>query len=190
MPLYRLFCQATGYGGTVQTSRDTIEQVIAAYDRDPVPAEQLRPIRVSFNTDVASGLEWSFRPAQREVVATPGESTLAFFTVKNHSDRPLTGVSAYNVAPQKAGAYFHKIQCFCFEEQMLQPGEEVDMPVFFYIDPALATDRRLRGVSTLTLSYTFFKSGDARMPAAPDLGPAVAPNTGGAALAAASTPAR
>ena len=74
MPLYRLFCQATGYGGTVQTSRDTIEQVIAAYDRDPVPAEQLRPIRVSFNTDVASGLEWSFRPAQREVVATPGES--------------------------------------------------------------------------------------------------------------------
>ena len=93
----RCRAQATGYGGTVGVSRATVEEKITKYEREPVPAEDLRPIRVSFNTDVASGLEWSFRPVQKEVVAVPGESTLAFFTVKNRSDKPLSGVSAYNV---------------------------------------------------------------------------------------------
>mmetsp|Transcript_1765 Transcript_1765/g.5121 ORF Transcript_1765/g.5121 Transcript_1765/m.5121 type:complete len:126 (-) Transcript_1765:343-720(-) len=101
-------------------------------------------------------MPWRFRPTQRYVEIKPGESALAFYTAENTSKQAITGVSTYNVTPQAAGVYFNKIQCFCFEEQKLRPGEKIDMPVFFYIDPEFATDSRLKGVDNLTLSYTFF----------------------------------
>lgn len=176
VPLYRLFCQATGFGGTVRSGA-TVEEKLAlrrrarAGDRKaraeaaegsseeaPRPASRPAPreITVTFNADVADGLPWRFSPAQRAVVVRPGQSALAFFTARNLGERPVTGVSTYNVAPQQAGAHFNKVQCFCFEEQRLLPGEAVDMPVLFYVDPAIEDDQRLDGVDTLTLSYTFF----------------------------------
>ncbi len=146
---------------------------------------ETRPFKVSFNSDVSDSLPWSFEPLQREVIVVPGSSMLAFFRAKNNGDEPIIGVSSYNVQPSKAGAYFIKIQwynkkivqwnyfvfdlflfffvssnSFCFEEQRLGPHEEVDMPVFFYIDPDILDDERLADVSSLTLSYTFFRSKD------------------------------
>ena len=112
---------------------------------------------VTFNADTSDGLPWRFVPSQHKVVVHPGETTLAFYTATNLSDTPMTGVSTYNVAPARAGLYFNKIQCFCFEEQRLLPGETLDMPVFFYIDPEFALDPKLAAVSQLTLSYTFFR---------------------------------
>ena len=95
---------------------------------------------ISFNADVADGMPWRFTPTQKNVKVRPGETTLAFFTAKNKSSSPVTGVATYNVQPNKAGSYFNKVQCFCFEEQRLRAGEEVDMPVFFYLDPEFASD--------------------------------------------------
>ncbi|KAI3980101.1 hypothetical protein MKX01_034707 [Papaver californicum] len=154
VPLYRRFCQATGYGGTVQR-RETVEEKIARHAQDGTTST--REIVVQFNADVADGMQWKFTPTQREVRVKPGESALAFYTAENCSSTPITGVSTYNVTPMKAGVYFNKIQCFCFEEQLLQPGEQIDMPVFFYIDPEFATDPRCDGINNIILSYTFFK---------------------------------
>ncbi|CAM8948361.1 unnamed protein product [Rhodiola kirilowii] len=117
-------------------------------------------ITVQFNADVADGMQWKFIPTQREVRVKPGESALAFYTAENKSLKPITSVSTYNVTPMKAAVYFNKIQCFCFEEQRLLPGEEVDMPVFFYIDPEFETDPRMDGINNIILSYTFFKAAD------------------------------
>lgn len=175
VPLYRMFCQATGFGGT--TRRRTLEDKLAEQRNLPESVKAAaanREVVISFNADVAEGMPWRFVPTQKSVRVRPGETTLAFFTAKNRSNRDITGVATYNVQPNKAGSHFNKVQCFCFEEQRLLPGEEIDMPVFFYIDPELATDRRLRGVSSLTLSYTFFRSGDQRIPEAPEMGPPVA----------------
>ena len=105
-------------------------------------------------------LPWSFAPCQRDVRIVPGETSLAFYTTKNKADHAITGVATYNVQPPRAGLYFNKVQCFCFDEQRLLPGETVDMPVFFYVDPDFLDDRSLRSCSTLTLSYTFFRSSD------------------------------
>ncbi|XP_021888740.1 cytochrome c oxidase assembly protein COX11, mitochondrial, partial [Carica papaya] len=116
-----------------------------------------REIVVQFNADVADGMPWKFVPTQREVRVKPGESALAFYTAENRSSAPITGVSTYNVTPMKAAVYFNKIQCFCFEEQRLLPGEQIDMPVFFYIDPEIETDPRMDGINNIILSYTFFK---------------------------------
>lgn len=154
VPLYRRFCQATGYGGTVQR-RETVEEKIARHSRDGTLTN--REIVVQFNADVADGMPWKFIPTQREVRVKPGESALAFYTAENRSSTPIVGVSTYNVTPMKAAVYFNKIQCFCFEEQRLLPGEQVDMPVFFYIDPEFETDPRMDGINNLILSYTFFK---------------------------------
>ncbi|KAK9109762.1 hypothetical protein Sjap_017822 [Stephania japonica] len=154
VPLYRRFCQATGYGGTVQR-RETVEEKIARHTEEGTTTS--REIVVQFNADVADGLQWKFIPTQREVRVKPGESALAFYTAENCSSAPITGVSTYNVTPMKAGVYFNKIQCFCFEEQRLLPGEQIDMPVFFYIDPEFEMDPKLEGVNNLILSYTFFK---------------------------------
>ncbi|KAG4175735.1 hypothetical protein ERO13_A11G203400v2 [Gossypium hirsutum] len=154
VPLYRRFCQATGYGGTVQR-RESVEEKIARHEKDGTVAT--REIVVQFNADVADGMPWKFVPTQRQVRVKPGESALAFYTAENRSSKPITGVSTYNVTPMKAAVYFNKIQCFCFEEQRLLPGEQIDMPVFFYIDPEFDTDARMDGINNLILSYTFFK---------------------------------
>jgi len=105
-------------------------------------------------------MRWNFKPQQYEIKVMPGETALAFYTAKNPTDKAVTGISTYNVVPFEAGAYFNKIQCFCFEEQQLNPHEEVDMPVFFYIDPEFTADPRMEFVDTITLSYTFFESKD------------------------------
>ncbi|WVZ07503.1 hypothetical protein V8G54_020849 [Vigna mungo] len=117
----------------------------------------VQEIVVQFNADVADGMQWKFIPTQREVRVKPGESALAFYTAENKSSTPITGVSTYNVTPMKAAVYFNKIQCFCFEEQRLLPGEQIDMPVFFYIDPEFETDPKMNGINNIMLSYTFFK---------------------------------
>eukprot|EP01134_Creolimax_fragrantissima_P006598 CFRG6598T1 len=150
VPLYRAFCQATGYGGTTQENKDT--------DMRNMSKHMDRPIRIRFNADTSNNMQWNFRPQQREVTLVPGESVLAFYTATNPTDKPITGISTYNVIPFEAGQYFNKIQCFCFEEQRLNPDEQVDMPVFFYIDPEFAEDPFMAKVNTITLSYTFFES--------------------------------
>ncbi|GAA0157286.1 chaperone [Lithospermum erythrorhizon] len=154
VPLYRTFCQATGYGGTVQR-KESVEEKIARHSKDGTVTS--REIVVQFNADVADGMQWKFIPTQREVRVKPGESALAFYTAENKSTKPITGVSTYNVTPMKAAVYFNKIQCFCFEEQRLLPGELIDMPVFFYIDPEFETDPKMDGINNIILSYTFFK---------------------------------
>jgi cytochrome c oxidase assembly protein subunit 11 len=146
VPLYRLFCQVTGYGGTTQ---------IAEFAPGAV-AE--RVIKVRFNADTAPGLPWYFKPVQREIALRIGEPGLATYRARNLSDKAVTGTSTFNVTPLKAGQYFNKVQCFCFDEQRLEAGQEVDMTVSFFIDPEIAADRNLDEVKTITLSYTFFRA--------------------------------
>lgn len=146
VPLYRLFCQVTGYGGTTQVAAQA-------------PAETIdRTITIRFNADVDPRLPWSFQPNQREIQARVGESKLAFYTARNLSDAPVNGTAVFNVTPLKAGLYFDKVQCFCFDEQRIEAGEEVEMAVSFFVDPAIMDDRNLDEVKTITLSYTFFRA--------------------------------
>ncbi|MET4697427.1 cytochrome c oxidase assembly protein subunit 11 [Constrictibacter sp. MBR-5] len=152
VPLYQLFCQVTGYGGTTQVAEATDGRVL---DREMV---------IRFNADVNPALPWAFRPEQHEVRVKVGEQGLAFYRAENRSSRPIVGTAVYNVTPQKAGLYFSKIQCFCFTEQRLEPGESIDMPVTFFVDPAIAEDRNLDDVGTITLSYTFYPAPDAGQP--------------------------
>jgi len=151
VPLYRAFCQSTGYGGTVKEGLDA--EKVANMEKQ---AERL--IEVRFSADTAATMQWNFRPQQPVIHVHPGETALAFYTAKNPTDKPIDGISTYNVIPFEAGQYFNKIQCFCFEEQRLNPQEEVDMPVFFYLDPEYAKDPFLENTNTITLSYTFFQS--------------------------------
>ena len=144
VPLYNLFCRVTGYGGTTQVAHSIPDAVTGP------------PIQVSFNADHDPDLPWSFQPAQRSVEVLPGENRLIFYEATNHADRPIVGRAVYNVVPFKVGAYFAKIACFCFDEQTLQPGERVDMPVSFFIDPEMLADPETRDVRQITLSYTFF----------------------------------
>lgn len=145
-PLYRLFCQVTGFGGTTQVSAAPVAP----------PAADARVIRVSFDATVNSGLPWSMVPEKPYVDVKVGEQTLIHYRATNLADRPVTGVATFNVTPHKIGAYFDKVQCFCFNEQTLKPGESVDMPVVFFIDPAIAKDRNAAEVGDIVLSYTFF----------------------------------
>jgi cytochrome c oxidase assembly protein subunit 11 len=148
VPLYRLFCEATGYGGTTQRT-------------EAAPERQLdQTIEVRFNADVAHDLPWRFTPVEHAVEVRLGEQHLAFYRAHNAGDRPITGTATFNVTPFKAGAYFSKIACFCFEEQTLQGGETMDMPVSFYVDPAILEDPDTRDVRAITLSYTFFARED------------------------------
>lgn len=149
VPLYRLFCQKTGFGGTTQVATKAPESII---DKPP--------IRVSFQSDVNLSMPWSFKPAQNYVNVHIGESALAFFTAKNKANTDITGVATYNITPMKAARYFHKIQCFCFDQQRLGAHESVDMPVLFYIDPEFSKDPYMGDVNHITLSYTFFKVDD------------------------------
>ena len=146
VPLYDLFCRTTGFGGTPVAKKDNINNTnINSID-----------IKVQFNSDVAGGLEWNFLPVERHKIVKTGSNTLAFYKAKNTSDKEITGVASFNVTPLKVGKYFSKIECFCFEEQTLRAGEEVEMPVSFYIDPEIANDPNTQEVKTITLSYTFF----------------------------------
>ena len=146
VPLYRLFCQVTGYGGTTQVASEAPESVSE------------RSVTVRFNADVNPELPWRFAPVQREVTLRVGEPGLAFYRAVNLSDRAVTGTATFNVTPLKAGQYFDKTQCFCFDEQRLEAGQEVDMGVSFFVDPAILEDRNLDDVTTITLSYIFFRS--------------------------------
>ncbi|XP_058835373.1 cytochrome c oxidase assembly protein COX11, mitochondrial [Topomyia yanbarensis] len=151
VPLYRMFCQAYSYGGTTGQGHagEKVENMKRVQDR---------VIKVTFNADIGASMRWNFRPQQPEIKVVPGETALAFYTAKNPTDHPVIGISTYNVIPFEAGAYFNKIQCFCFEEQQLNPHEEVDMPVFFYIDPEIMDDPKMELVDAITLSYTFFEA--------------------------------
>ncbi|XP_044735537.1 cytochrome c oxidase assembly protein COX11, mitochondrial [Chrysoperla carnea] len=151
VPLYRMFCQAYSYGGTV--GRD--DSGVHIEDMKPI---RERLIKIRFNADIGASMRWNFKPQQTEITVVPGETALAFYTAKNPTDHPVTGISTYNVVPFEAGQYFNKIQCFCFEEQLLNPHEQVDMPVFFYIDPEFAEDPKMELVDNITLSYTFFEA--------------------------------
>ncbi len=144
VPLYRIFCQVTGYGGTPKIAAEASSEV----------GERI--IRVRFNADTARGLPWRFRPLQREVSLRVGETALAIYQAENRSDRAIVGQATYNVTPLKAGYYFNKVDCFCFTEQRLLPGETADMPVSFFVDLAISEDRNLDDVEVITLSYTFF----------------------------------
>lgn len=146
VPLYRLFCQVTGLGGTTQVS-----------EAAPAQAGE-RVIKVRFNADVHRDLPWRFWPEQREVTLRVGEPGLVFYGAENLSGRAITGTATFNVTPLKAGQYFSKVQCFCFEEQELGPGETARLGISFYVDPAIAQDRNLDEVTAITLSYTFFRS--------------------------------
>lgn len=143
VPLYRLFCEATGLNGTTQRGLEA-------------PGAVSRKIRVDFDTNVAPKMPWRFRPENPSETVDVGARDMAFFTATNTSDRPITGTATFNVTPSVAGKYFTKIQCFCFTEQTLKPGETARMPVIFFVDPKILKDPDAADIDTITLSYTFY----------------------------------
>ena len=145
VPFYDWFCRATGFNGTTQVATSA-----------PTDAPLQRRISVRFDANVGPGLPWKFQPEQTEIEVRIGEVVTVFYTVTNQAARPTAGVAAYNVAPLTVGAYFQKINCFCFTEQTMGPGEKREMPVVFYVDPQLAKDSENDGLKTITLSYTFY----------------------------------
>ncbi|GAA5908738.1 hypothetical protein JCM6882_008191 [Rhodosporidiobolus microsporus] len=153
VPMYRVFCSTTGYGGTPQTdnTKYSPERLVARTDL-------AHRIRVHFNADSSDSLPWSFEPQQKEVRVLPGETALAFYTATNHSDEDIIGIATYNVTPANIAPYFAKVECFCFEEQRILAGGEVDLPVFFFIDQDYVDDPDMRDVKEVTLSYTFFRA--------------------------------
>lgn len=144
VPLYRMFCQATGYNGTTQRAEKPSAEISD------------RRVTVRFDANVAPELGWRFEPLQRTMNVRLGENMLAFYRATNTSSRAVKGTAVFNVLPEATGIHFQKIECFCFKEQTLQPGESVEMPVSFYLDTAMARDRDLEAVDTVTLSYTFY----------------------------------
>ena len=144
VPLYRIFCQVTGYAGTTQRADDTTGTILE------------KTITVRFDANVANDLAWEFAPKQREMTVRIGEKAQAVYVAKNVGTRTSFGTASFNVSPGTAGAYFNKIECFCFTEQKLAVGESVDMPVVFFVDPDIVNDPLLRGTNTITLSYRFF----------------------------------
>ena len=146
VPLYDLFCRVTGFGGTTQVA-------IAAPG-----AVSERIVTVRFDASLNRKMPWGFKPPKQAVALPVGESGLAFYHANNPTNRRITGTATYNVSPPEAGVYFSKIDCFCFTEQVLEPGQSVDMPVSFFIDPEILTDPEMDDVKTITLSYTFFEA--------------------------------
>jgi cytochrome c oxidase assembly protein subunit 11 len=145
-PLYRLFCQATGFGGTTQRAEGA-----------PAPgAVAGKSIVIRFDANHRSDLPWIFAPEKELQTVTIGARNMAFFTAKNLSDRPVTGSASYNVTPNQAGQYFTKIQCFCFKQQTLRPNQQIDMPVTYYVDPRILQDPDAKDIEEITLSYTFY----------------------------------
>lgn len=154
VPAYKAFCQVTGWGGTTQRADIGAGRVLE------------RKITIRFDATANADLPWRFKPEQVSQTLNIGETGLAFYEAENLSDQPVTGRATFNVAPSKAGIYFKKIECFCFTEQLLMPGETVSMPVTYFIDPALDDDDNLSEVHTITLAYTFFAWDDAPRPQA------------------------
>lgn len=149
VPLYRLFCQVTGFQGTTQ--RATVAQADAVRATD-------RPITIRFDGNVDPDLPWYFRPERTTDQITVGERDMAIYVARNDSREVITGAASFNVSPEQAGKYFQKIQCFCFTEQTLKPGEEVRMPVLFYVDPEILEDDVTKNIEHITLSYSFHRS--------------------------------
>lgn len=144
VPLYRLFCAATGYNGTTQVA--------------PAGSQAMgqRTLNVRFDSNVDAGLNWTFAPEATSINVRTGQTMTAYFKVTNRATKSVTGIARYNVSPDAAGAYFDKVSCFCFSELTLEPGESMDLPVVFFLDPALEREELLKDVSGVTLSYTFF----------------------------------
>jgi len=167
VPLYRLFCQVTGFDGTPRIAIAPSTQVLD------------KTIAVRFDANVAPGLAWRFEPARATLEVRIGENTLAFYRATNTSDRPVWGMATYNVFPEQVAPFFNKLQCFCFTEQLLQPGESVEMPVSFFVDPQITGDKDAHAVTHITLSYTFYPvaapkagvAGKDRGPATPEAVP-------------------
>jgi cytochrome c oxidase assembly protein subunit 11 len=146
VPLYSLFCRVTGFGGTTQRAEA------------PGASVGARTVTVRFNADTSADMPWDFAPEQVSMRMHVGEERLAFFSAHNRTSKPIVGTATFNVTPFKAGPYFVKVECFCFTEQRLEPGQQVDMPVSFFVDPTIAEDPNLDDVDTITLSYTFFRA--------------------------------
>lgn len=144
VPLYNIFCKVTGYGGTTK------------YTAIASTTIGTKKIKVRFDANVDKNLPWIFKSEQSEVTVLVGENNLIFYTAENKTDKPIIGTAIYNVTPHKAAKYFNKIQCFCFEEQLLKARQKMIMPVSFFIDPAIEEDKNLQDVDTITLSYTFY----------------------------------
>jgi len=144
VPLYRIFCQVTGYGGTTQRVEQYSDTILD------------KTMKVRFDANTANGLPWDFKPVEREVTVRIGETTMIKYEARNLFDEPTYGRASFNVAPGRAGAYFNKVECFCFTDTTLQPGEDMEMPVVFFVDPEIVNDPDLKDVKTITLSYTFF----------------------------------
>ena len=146
VPFYSWFCRVTGYAGTTNTSVQASDKVLDEY------------VTVWFDANTAPDMPWQFKPKQRSIKLKIGESGMAFYEAYNPTDETVAGTASYNVAPDLAGYYFTKIQCFCFTEQVLQPGERVEMPVIFYVDPEIVSDRDAGQIRDITLSYTFYET--------------------------------
>ena len=145
VPFYDWFCRVTGFGGVTAVARGDSEVILD------------KTIKIRFDASLDRGMPWEFKPVQREMTLRIGETGLAFYEAYNPTDRPVAGSASYNVAPFDAGGFFAKIDCFCFEEQVLQPGERVQMPVTFYVDPKIVDDRDAKYTKSITLSYTFYE---------------------------------
>ncbi len=165
VPLYRMFCAYTGFGGTPQIGGGQSASV------------STKSITVRFNADTNPNLPWSFTPAQRQVTLPMGAEQVAFYTARNEASTPVTGVALYNVTPESVGKYFHKTACFCFNEQTLAANQQMQFPLSFWVDPAIAKDPNTADVKVITLSYTFFRSltDAARTGALANAGPHVGP---------------
>jgi cytochrome c oxidase assembly protein subunit 11 len=148
VPLYRMFCQATGYGGVPQVAESAPDHVLD------------RTITVRFDANVDRALPWTFAPEQNRMDLRIGESGLAFFKAHNNTDKPVSGTAGFNVSPEIAGRYFTKVECFCFKQQILAAGESIEMPVTFFIDPKIVEDESTKNISEITLSYTFYRNDD------------------------------
>ena len=154
VPLYRLFCQVTGYGGTTQVANAGSDVVLD------------RKVTIRLDSNVSNGLNWKFKPEVPTLSVRIGETATVFFHVENQGTSDSAGVATYNVQPDLAGSYFDKLQCFCFSDLKLKEGESLDVPVVFYVDPAITKERDLENMSEITLSYTFFPAKAAKSPVA------------------------
>ena len=160
VPLYDWFCRVTGYGGTTQVEAEAPDVILD------------RTVKIRFDASTTAGMPWQFKPVQTQAEIRIGESGLAFYEAYNPTARPVTGTASFNVTPFSAGPYFVKIECFCFTEQTLQPGERITMPVSYYVDPEIVEDGEASRIHTITLSYTFFET-------EPEQAGLVTENTGG-----------